>query len=474
MNPYLVKSIALLTACALIFSCAPQKQEVQRFNIMFFLTDDQRFSLINALGIENVITPTMDSFVNNGVNFKNTYVMPFSHAPCLPSRAMILSGRDAFSIVDSGKKIPHKMIQETLQDERYTTFLTGKWHNGLESARGFSVAKNVFFGGMSNQYTTKVTHLKPDGTWSDQTKKKNQHSSELFSDSAIEFLESQRNVKAPFFAYISYKAPHDPRECPQQYMDMYNLPNGDPDPTKVKLPPNFATMHPSEEEYFDNGDLTIRDEKLASRPRVASEVLRHIRDYYAITTHLDAQIGRVMAKLDEIGKTENTIIIFAGDNGLAVGQHALMGKQNLYRHSAAVPLVISGKGIPKGISVESLCYLFDIYPTICDLVKSPIPSSVKGMSLVPMLKDQTHGNRESIYLPFKESQRAVRKKRYKLIEYNVKGIRTTQLFDMLQDPWEKNNLASNPAYAEKLSELKTEIVRLKKIYSDNGSFWDGY
>ena len=141
------------------------------------------------------------------------------------------------------------------------------------------------------------------------------------------------------------------------------------------------------EHPFDNGEMVVRDEQLAPWPRTPDEMRRHIAEYYAMITHLDAQIGRVLEALEATGQAENTIIVLAGDNGLAIGRHGLMGKQNMYDHSLHVPLIMSGPGIPQNRRSDALCYLLDIYPTLCDLVGVPIPGTVEGQSLVPAMRE---------------------------------------------------------------------------------------
>ncbi|GAF96928.1 unnamed protein product, partial [marine sediment metagenome] len=289
----------------------------------------------------------------------NAYIMgSMSGAVCMPSRAMLMTGRTLFRLEGSGGTVPEEQVTmpETLQKAGYNTFETGKWHQDRATfKRCFTHGSKIFFGGMSNHYKVPVNDFDPTGEYpkekiySDEGK----HSSELFSDAAIRFLRDYADDK-PFFMYVSFTAPHDPREMPVEYLDMY-------DSDKIPLPENFMPEHP-----FDNGELIIRDELLAKFPRTPEEIRTHIAAYYAMITHVDAQIGRILDTLKETGNAENTIIIFSGDNGLAVGQHGLLGKQNLYEHSVHVPLIISGPGMPVGEKRDALCYLFDIFPTLCD------------------------------------------------------------------------------------------------------------
>ena len=141
--------------------------------------------------------------------------------------------------------------------------------------------------------------------------------------------------------YVALTSPHDPRTPPPPYDRLY-------DPTKIPLPKNFYPIHP-----FDNGDLNVRDEQLLPTPRTPEAIKKEIALYYGMISEMDAQVGRILVTLEKEGLMENTLIVFAGDNGLAVGQHGLLGKQNLYEHSIRVPMIFSGPGIPKNKKEDS-------------------------------------------------------------------------------------------------------------------------
>jgi arylsulfatase A-like enzyme len=444
-----------------------QRAQSNRPNIVFFFADDMRFDTIHSLGNEEIITPTLDSLVRNGTAFTNAYIMgSMSGAVCIPSRAMLLSGRTLFHLQSPGRVIPpeHITLPRILYNAGYRTFHIGKWHQDQPTyARCFSDGAKIFFGGMTDQFNVPVYDFDPGGKYPNDKRyiESGKHSSELFSDAAISFLRNYKEEK-PFFLYIAYTAPHDPREMPKQYGDMYA-------PAKVVLPKSFMAEHP-----FDNGDLKVRDEALAPWPRTPDEIRRHIAAYYAMITHLDAQIGRVLDVLKETGYAQNTIVIFAADNGLALGRHGLMGKQNIYEHSVHVPLVITGPGIPKDKKRNCFCYLLDIYPTLCDLVGVPVPDSVEGQSFVTIIRGQKSNLRDALFFAYKDFQRGIRNERYKLIEYSVNGKRMTQLFDLQSDPWEISNLAGNRRYAENFHRLRSQLLKWKDKLGDKSSFWQDY
>ncbi len=425
-----------------------------KYNILFFLADDQRSRTIRHLGNHEVQTPFLDKLASNGVAFNNAYIMgAMSGAVCAPSRAMLMTGRSLFNIMDpSGETIDkaHVTLPKVLENAGYHTFHIGKWHNGREAfSESFSDGSKIFFGGMHDQYFVPTYEYNAQGDYSKEmlNPSSKEHSSKLYADAGIEFIENY-NSKKPFFLNIAFQAPHDPRKMPQRYLDMY-------DPDSLTLPSNFQPQHP-----FDNGELDIRDEWLAGYPRTSQEIKANIASYYAMITHLDDQIGRVLTSLEKEGLMENTIVVFAGDNGLAVGQHGLMGKQNLYQHSINVPLIFMGPDIPKGKTVNSFSYLFDIFPTLLDLNGISLPPTVGGKSLKPVLMGEQLQVRESMFYAYKNFQRSVRKDQWKLIKYNVNGNVITQLFDLNVDPYETTNLADNDQYQSELYKMNNLLQEM--------------
>ncbi|MCU0502995.1 MAG: sulfatase-like hydrolase/transferase [Anaerolineae bacterium] len=477
----------------------------QRPNILFFFTDDQRFDTIHALGNEQISTPNLDWLVAHGTAFTNAYIMGgTSGAVCMPSRAMLWTGRTLFHIQEQGQGIPleHVMLGEMLQAAGYTVFGTGKWHNGPAAhGRNFNAGAEIFYGGMDDHWNMPVCDFDPAGAYPQRIHQTvdfvtqrvvekvadhihaGRHSSVLFCDAAIDFLRD-RSSHDPFFIYVGFTAPHDPRTMPRQYLEMY-------DPERLPLGDNFQPEHP-----FDNGEMQVRDELLAAYPRDPCEASRHLAAYYGMITHLDAQIGRVLAALRETGQLDNTIIVLAGDNGLALGRHGLMGKQSLYEHSIHVPLLIAGPGIATGQRSDAFVYLIDIYPTLCELIGLPVPGSVEGASfavsltaddgeratdaerLAPGRRSSLIG-RSHLMFAYRHLMRGVRDERWKLIEYVVEGRRHTQLFDLRADPWELTNLAGDPGHAERLSRLRGLLAEWRDELGDTQAdmgkrFWDGY
>ncbi|MFO0966771.1 MAG: sulfatase-like hydrolase/transferase [Gemmataceae bacterium] len=309
-----------------------------RPNVVFILSDDQRADTIAALGNKQIKTPALDRLVKNGTFFSRAYCMGgMQGAICVPSRAMILSGRTLFRVRENLDK--QTTWPEVLTRLGYATFMTGKWHNGRPSAlRSFQLGDSVFFGGMGNPLALPVADFARGAKVRDLGKSA-KHAAVQFADEAVAFIKKQKRGQ-PFLAYVAFTSPHDPRVATKELHDYY-------DAHKPPLPANFLPVHP-----FDNGEMTVRDEKLLPWPRTEKDVRQALADYYACITLMDAQVGRILAALEEAGLLENTIIIFASDHGLAIGSHGLLGKQNLYDHSMRAPLIVAGPGLPKGKNVR--------------------------------------------------------------------------------------------------------------------------
>ncbi len=423
-----------------------------RPNVIFLFSDDQRFDTIAALGHPELKTPNLDRLVESGFTFTHAFCQgSTSGAVCIPSRAMLMSGRSVFNA-------PHQLqdrvtFPERMREDGYYTFGTGKWHNGKPSyARSFDNGGNIFFGGMSNHGKVPLFDFQADGKYPQELRRIGDgFSSELFADEAVQFLQSDDAGDKPLLMYVAFTAPHDPRMPPGDFATMY-------DPASLSLPENFMPEHP-----FDNGELKIRDEALATWPRTPEIVRQHLADYYGMISHMDAQVGRILKALDESGQADNTIIVFAGDHGLAVGQHGLLGKQNMYDHSVRAPLIFSGPGIPHGSS-DTLCYLFDIFPTILDLCDLPPLETAEGQSLAGVIHGETDTAREEIFGIYKNLQRMARTDRWKLIEYPEAGV--TQLFDIEADPDELHNLADDADHQDELANMQDLLRKLQQEFSD--------
>ncbi len=427
-------SIGLFACFFLINSCKEPQSPTP--NIVFIYADDMRFDAVAAHENHYIQTPNIDALIAGGMDFTNAYCMGGHHgAICMPSRAMLMSGKSLFRVYD---KLDTTFNFPMLFEENgYKTFASGKWHNGQESfRRTFEKGNNIFFGGMCDHFHVPL-HKMPDRE-NIQSIGSDSVSSKLFADATIEFIHQHlENSDAPFLTYTAMTAPHDPRTPSQEYLDLYK-------DVDIPLPENYLPLHP-----FNNGFLTGRDEVLGAWPRSEDLVKSQLKEYYALITEMDYHIGRIIHALEDNGIRDNTLIIFAADHGLAIGSHGLLGKQSVYEHSMKAPLVINGLDVPNG-SYDGFVYLYDLYPTLCDILQLEAPPLLEGISL-KKLWEGSEVNRQSLFTVYSNSQRAIRNEQFKLIRYP--RVDHTQLFDLKNDPYEKENIAeANPDIVAKLLE----------------------
>jgi arylsulfatase A-like enzyme len=400
-------------------------------NVLFLLTDDQRADTIAALGNDLIHTPHLDRLVREGFAFRNAYCMGGTQpAVCLPSRTMIHSGMSLFRLEDVEQK---PQLPLTFREAGYETWLLSKNGNTPHDLhRAFE----------------HEAYLK------DQEERMGGYAGRTEADMAIEFLKGrlQSNEEPrPFCMYIGFAGPHDPRGTNAEFRGRY-------DPEKMPLPKNYLPYHP-----FDNGELLVRDERLEAWPRTKAAVRRHLLDYYAMISHMDSQIGRIFETLEQLGEWENTIIVFSSDHGLAIGSHGLFGKQNLYEDGMKAPLIFSGPGVAHGES-DAFAYLFDIYPTLCDLAGVDLPGELDGRSLAPVMRGETDAVRDSVFLAYREVQRAVRFGDWKLIRYPQVDV--TQLFNLAEDPDEIHDLAGDPAHADRVATMLGRLRLQQQLWDD--------
>lgn len=415
------------------------KQKPKTPNILFIFADDQRADALGVASNPHIKTPNLDDLAHQGVHFENCYVMGGHHgAICAPSRAMLLSGKNLFHVYDQLNGV--LTLPAYLAGYGYETFATGKWHNGAESFQAtFQKGAQIMLGGMSDHFKVPVRQMDENRLLGEPIEKS--FSTDLFADAALNYLDefSAGSQENPFFCYIAFTAPHDPRSPAPKYAEAYGE-------KEIPLPQNFKPLHPFR---FDN--FNVRDETLAPWPRTPEVIQSSLAEYYALIQHIDDRVGDLIARLKKHALLENTLIIYAADNGLAVGSHGLLGKQNLYEHSMKVPLIISGPGIPKGHTSEALVYLYDLFPTLTQYLEVPIPEEIDGLSLMNLIDQKQLSVRSSLYTAYRNTIRAVRDKQWKLIRYPQ--IDHTQLFNLEEDPQETNNLATSVAHQTKLNEM---------------------
>jgi len=459
-----ILAFVALLAC-LGFTVTPA---AERPNILFIFADDQCFDTINRLGNHEVQTPNLDRLAKSGTTFSRAYNMgSWSGAVCICSRTMLNTGRFLWATLPLNKDMEPECAAGRLwslemKKAGYDTYMTGKWHVSVDAKRVFDVAKDIRPGmpadvpeGYNRPIQGQPDVWKPWETKFGGYWQGGKHWSEVVGDNATVFLQRAVNSPNPFFMYIAFNAPHDPRQSPKEFVDRYPL-------DKIKVPQSFVPEYPYKDAIGCGKEL--RDERLAPFPRTEYAVKVHRQEYYAIITHLDQQIGRILDELEKSPNAKNTYIFFTADHGLALGHHGLIGKQNLFDDSVRVPLMVVGPGIAKGRKVDAPVYLQDIMPTTMELAGLPKPDYVRFHSLLPLLRKETKSSAyDAVYGAYLNLQRAVTMDGYKLMLYPK--IKKALLFDLRQDPLEMKDLGEKPS---SLPRMKKLFARFRQLQTEMG------
>lgn len=436
--------------------CLAEYPNGQKYpNVVLVVSDDQRPDTIAALGNPIIKTPNLDQLVRRGSVFLNaTCANPI----CTPSRGELLTGCTGIrnQVFDFGRTLDPalKTLPEPFNDAGYITWYCGKWHNdGRPGKHGYQATRGLYTGGGGKWWKPQTDYRghpitgykgwifrdQNDHPMPDRGIGLTPDISTKIANAAIEVIESS---KSPYLLHVNFTAPHDPLLLPPGYEDLY-------DPENIPVPANFLAEHP-----FDHGNRGGRDEILLPTPRTKKIVQADLAAYYAVISHMDEQIGRIIAAIDASNQTDSTIIAFASDHGLAMGSHGLRGKQNMYEHTIRVPMIFAGPGVPKEKQWQGHAYLRDVFPTLLELTGLP-PIQCDGKSQVPVMHGQTPSIYEFTVGYFRNSQRMIRTDQWKFIEYPL--INQTQLFDLRHDLLEQHDLSHLPEHASLKKKLAGKL-----------------
>ncbi len=429
-------------------------------SVVLVVSDDQRPDTIAALGNPIIRTPHLDQLVQRGSVFLDAIC---ANPICTPSRGEILTGCTGIrnQVFDFGRTLDPslKTLPEPFNEAGYVTWHCGKWHNdGRPGKHGYHSTRGLFTGGGGQWWKPQTDYRGHPITGYKGWIFRNQNDqpipelgvgltpsiSATIADAAIDVIESSTS---PYLLHVNFTAPHDPLLIPRGFENLY-------DPAHIPPPKNFQADHP-----FDHGNRGGRDESLLPIPRTKQLVQADLAAYYAVISHMDSQIGRIIAAIDNSDQAESTLIVFCSDHGLAMGSHGLRGKQNMYEHTIRVPMILAGPGIPKGKKLKGHAYLRDLFPTLLDLAGLP-PVQCDGRSQVPVLRGQTPSIYDFTVGYFRDSQRMIRTDQWKLIEYPL--IKKTQLFDLKNDPLEQHDLSLATEHDELKSQLSAQLSQWLK------------
>ena len=438
-------------------------------NVLFLFADDFTYEAVRAFGHTDIDTPNIDRLAARGTTFTRAYNMgSWSGAVCVASRTMLNTGRsvwDAGAVYKETDKERQSGVlwSQLMSKAGYKTYMTGKWHVQTDATKVFDMVMDVRPG---MPKTVPTAYDRPiagqTDAWSPYDKslggfwEGGKHWSEVVNDHTITFLNDAKQQEKPFFIYSAFNAPHDPRQAPKEFEDMYPL-------SRIKVPQNFIPEYPYKDAMGCSEKL--RDEHLAPMPRTEFAVKTHRSEYYALITHLDVQIGKILDALDANGQADNTWIFFTADHGLAVGHHGLIGKQNMYDHSVRVPFIVAGPGVAKGAKNDNAIYLQDVMATALDLAGAEKPQHVFFHSLRPLLNGtQKQSSYESVYGAYLELQRAITHDGWKLIAYPKAKV--LRLYHLAEDPQEMTDLAAKPEHATLKKDMYARLVKLSADLGD--------
>lgn len=448
----------ILFFCVCLF--AAQACAAERPHVLFLFADDLTYDALGSLGQGEVQTPNLDRLAERSKVFTHAYNMgSWSGAVCVASRTMLNTGKHVWRAQKTdlnAARQNNSLWSQRMKTAGYRTFLTGKWHVATDAQKCFDQTAHVRSGmpqtvpsaynrplaGQADTWSPFDTDL--GGYWQG-----GKHWSEVTADDAVTYLKTDHANKPPFFMYVAFNAPHDPRQSPAEFVAKYP-------PDQERIPASFLPEYPYKDKIGCSPEL--RDEKLAPFPRTHSAIQTHRAEYHALITHLDVQIGRILDALEASGEADKTWIFFTADHGLAVGKHGLMGKQNMYEHSLRVPFLASGPGVSPG-RIHAPIYLQDAMATALDLAGAS-QDGVEFKSLLPLING-TSGDATAtpVYGCYLNLQRAVVKDGWKLIAYPE--VPKLRLYHVAEDADERHDLAEDTAQKDRLAALFKQLVELQ-------------
>lgn len=464
----------------------------KRPNILFIFADDHATHAISAYGSKINQTPNIDRLAKEGMLFRNCFC---TNSICAPSRAVILTGKHSHlnGIMTNSEEFDgsQQTFPKLVQQAGYQTAVIGKWHLKTDPT-GFDFW-NVLIG--------QGPYYNPPLKTPQGTDKHTGYTTDILTDIALDWLRNKRDSSKPFVLMYQHKAPHRNWQPGPKYLHTY-------DDVTIPEPPTLfddyanRTSAAKEQTMSVAKDLTPNDLKLTQPENFTPEQLetwnkaygpqneafekanlkdddlvrwkyqRYIKDYLRCIASVDENVGRVLDYLDESGLAENTIVIYSSDQGFYLGDHGWFDKRWMYEESLRMPFIIRWPGVTQpGSTNEDLVQNLDFAETFLDVAGAEIPNDMQGKSLVPLLKSQTPGDwRRSIYYHYYEFPAVhgvarhfgVRTKTHKLIYYYA--IDEWELFDLEKDPDELKSVYDDPDYAAVRKELKTELIRLRRLY----------
>ena len=464
-------AVALTIACGSGDTVFTGADAQPRPNIIFLMSDDQSYGTMQHHGEPWMQTPGMDRLAAEGAHFTRAFV---TTSLCSPSRASFLSGRWARShgVLDNQTELPSDLptFASELSAAGYDTAYVGKWHMGAQQERpGIDHSASYIEQGMYRDSVFEVNgeRVETEG-WVD----------DVATDYALEFLREARD--APFLLVVGFKSAHEPFHPAKRLLDLYEGATLAPPPNIAAIPPypRFRELNTLSEKGVQRNPYGVPENWLGllgsarkmRRPEDIENWLNPLRRAYnQLIAGIDENVVRILETMDELGLTENTIVVYTSDNGLCIGAHGTFVKRAAYEESIRIPLLVRYPPlIGPGTSVDALALNVDVAPTLLELAGVAAPSAMQGRSLVPLLEGREVAWRTSfVYENFYESPfetptlYALRTETWKLIEYpGFPGW--TEFFHLAEDPHETENLAASEEHAATLASLRAELAKRER------------
>jgi arylsulfatase A-like enzyme len=469
-----MKPIFLLVIFLSVSALAAEKP-----NILFIFSDDHAEQAISAYGSKVNKTPHLDRLCAEGARFTNSFV---TNSICTPSRATLLTGQyshlngvPVFNRFDGSRD----HVAKHLQAGGYHTGIVGKWHLGSDPT-GFD--RWIVLPGQGAYWDPVM--LVPGHKLTIKG-----HTTDITGDLGVQWIETRPKDK-PFFLMLHQKAPHRKWQPDKRNLERFKDKTF---PEPETLFDDYATRPaalPKNRQTIAR-DLNASDLKQSPPPGLEGEELvrwkynRYMQDYLACVQGVDDNVGKILDCLEKNGLLENTIVMYSADNGWYLGEFGLYDKRFMYEPGLRVPLIARGPGIKAGITPEEFVLNIDLAPTFLDLAGLPIPDSMQGRSLAPLLRGESPDDwRDTVYYRYYHdpghhntaAHYGVRTATHKLIHYWKKDA--YEMFDLIKDPLEQHNMlfdkmeAEKPEVSQLFAELKTEIARLQKEFKDDGLYAD--
>ncbi|MDR1173101.1 MAG: sulfatase [Bacteroidales bacterium] len=485
-----------LFAGATLFAAGMAQAQDKAPNILFIMSDDHTSQAVSAYGGplgKYLPTPNIDRIGNEGARMANCFV---TNSISTPSRACIITGQysqknGVYTLADVLDR-DHPTVARDLQKAGYQTAVIGKWHLGTEPA-GFDYY-NVLPG--QGRYYNPLLIKKGDWDTGPGGRPKQTeyggHSTDVIANDAISYLQSTDRDK-PFFLMCHFKAPHRPWQPADRFKNLL-------EDVTIPEPANLLDTYESKGQYtgqlrMSMENMNTTDLKGRTMPEnMTRDEKRHwayqyyIKDYLRCIAGIDENVGRILKYLDEAGLTENTIVIYTGDQGFFLGEHGWFDKRLIYEECLRMPLLIRyPKEIKAGTVNSDIVMNLDFAPLFLDFAGVPLPSYMQGESFRNNLKGQTPGNwRKAMYYRYwmnddndhhVTAHYGIRTERYKLAYYyaqplGIKGANQSspepewELYDLQTDPSEMKNIYKDPANKKLITQLKKELLQLKEKYGD--------